>query len=194
MTDSVGIVVATFGNRDRWKGLARKALASTHNQTEPPDAVVWWHGEGLQDARNLGAAHIDTDWLIFLDADDELDVGYVAAMKAASGDIRRPSTLGVYSDGTEDEEPVLIPARGDGLDTGNYIVIGAMVRASLFHAVGGFDDYPILEDWDLWRRMVKAGAIIGDAPDAVYRVGVREGSRNTDTGLHGRIYTAIRSK
>jgi hypothetical protein len=128
-------------------------------------------------------------WLIFLDADDELDERYIERMMEGSGDIRRPSTIGVYRDGTEDDAAVMIP-RTD-LRVANCIVIGAMHKASLFFQVGGFDNYPILEDWDLWQRMVLHGASVVDVPDAIYRVHVRDGSRNADGGLHRHTYARI---
>ncbi len=33
--------------------------------------------------------------------------------------------------------------------TGNYIVVSAMIRTSLFKQLGGFHGYESLEDWDL---------------------------------------------
>lgn len=194
MTETVGVVVGTFGDRRRWGRLARRALDSAHNQSRPADAIFWCHADTLRDARNYGAEQAETDWFIFLDADDELDPFYIEKMLEAEGDLRQPSTLGLYENGTRDNEPVLIPARPDGLETGNFIVIGAMVRARFFNQVGGFNDYPILEDWDLWRRVTRAGAVIGQAPEAIYKVTVRKNSRNADTSLHGRIYTQIRSQ
>lgn len=155
-----------------------------------PDIALWLHKETLAEARNKGAEMVNTDWLIFLDADDELDSRYVDAMRRASGDIRKPSTIGVYPDGSEDDAPAMIPQRD--LDRANHIVIGAMCRASMFWEVGGFREYPILEDWDLFRRMWKAGAEVVEVPDAIYRVHVNEGSRNQDQALHTRVYNQIR--
>jgi glycosyltransferase involved in cell wall biosynthesis len=190
-SETVGVVVATFGDWEKWHAIGQRAVASIKAQTRPPDFFVWPHGETLAEARNFGAAELRTDWLIFLDADDELDHGYVESMLAAEGDIRRPATLGVYENGTQDAEPVMIPRRD--IDTANYIVIGAMCRREMFLAAGGFPELPILEDWALWRAMVKAGATVVDVPDAIYRVSVRSDSRNQDHGLHSAIYRQIRA-
>jgi hypothetical protein len=73
----------------------------------------------------------------------------------------------------------------------NCIVIGAMCPAHLFFEVGGFGEWPMLEDWALWRAMVARGAAIRDAEHAVYRVHVRPESRNTDQGLHRDVYRQI---
>lgn len=193
---SVGVVIGTYGDMGEWVPFVQRASASVDVQTRPADVVKWEHSDTLQHARNHGAGSVDTDWLIFLDADDELDPEYIEQMLAVveteSGDIIQPATLGVYVDGSEDDYSVVIPKRD--LAQSNYLVIGSMCRAELFFAVGGFDEYPILEDWDLWQRMVLSGGRITQAPKAIYRVHVRAGSRNFGEELHGQIYSALVNK
>jgi GT2 family glycosyltransferase len=129
-----------------------------------------------------------SEWLVFLDGDDELDFHYNEAMVAGTGDIRRPATLGIV-DGIEDDGPVMIP-RSD-MRYRNCVVIGAMIRRADFLAVGGFADLEALEDYDLWIRMIRAGARIGDVPKAIYRVNVTPVSRNQNRDAHNRAYTKI---
>jgi GT2 family glycosyltransferase len=167
-------------------------------QTAANWSWTWVHRDSLHQARNDGAAALASkcNWLLFLDADDELDTGYVAAMTTAALAVNapcilRPATLGIV-DGVEDAEPVLIE-RAD-LRHANYIVIAAMVPATHFFAVGGFDAYPILEDWALWLKLAKAGLPVVDVPQAVYRIHVRSESRNTNLALHARIYAEIRAR
>jgi glycosyltransferase involved in cell wall biosynthesis len=195
---TIGVVVATFGDADVWVPLAARAAASAHAQTRPPDDVVCVHGFALHEARNAGAAELDTEWIVFLDADDSLDAGYLAAMEAAIarlGDgehLLQPATLGVYPDGREDSHPVLIPPKASLLD-GNHLVIGTAVRRDLFQRVGGFRDWPLYEDWCVWIRCWLEGAVPVGVPAAVYRVTVREGSRNNAArALQVRTYNAIR--
>ena len=190
--DTVDIVVATYGNFEIWSKLAERAIDSVDHQTVRPDAVYRSHGEDLAQARNAGAKASEADWLIFLDADDELDPYYVESMLAGPGDLRQPSTLGVV-DGVEDDYPVLIPPKPNFM-VGNHLVIGSMVRREMFAAVGGFRNLPVLEDWDLWIRLRLQGAQLGECPRAIYRVHVRSDSRNQDVGLHSQIYSQIQSE
>lgn len=192
---SVGVVIGVFGDRDVWLPRAQHAYDTLSNQTvEPFDAIISYHPDSLGQARNDGAEQVDTDWLIFLDADDTLDERYVEEMSVPGrSTIRQPSTLGVYPDGSEDDAPNLIPKRD--LNTSNYLVIGSMCLHCEFDAVGGFDPtLPVLEDWDLWRKMWKNGAKIGARPKAIYRVGVNQDSRNSQQDLHNRIYRQIRKR
>lgn len=184
------MIVGTYGDEAAWKPLADRAVQSAVQQTVLPDAVLHVHRSSLQEARNTGAEMADTEWLIFLDADDELDRQYIESMLRSPGDLRRPMTLGVYEDGSEDAAPIFIPRKP--LLESNYIVIGAMCRREQFLEAGGFNDYPILEDWDLWLRLAILGAEITDAHGAIYRVHVRPNSRNQDSS-HGRIYNRIKS-
>ena len=71
----------------------------------------------------------------------------------------------------------------------NECVIGTLVERDLFLKVGGFRDLPSLEDYDLWLRCVKAGAVIHHVPDAVYRASIRPGSRGTSDQS---VYHALR--
>lgn len=195
MRGTVGVVVGTYGDPDVWGPLSKRALASIEAQTSLPDDYVSVHSDSLRQARNGGAAILDTDYLIFLDADDELDPRYVEEMRNALSRahdpwiIYRPSTFGIYEDGTCDGRPAMIPSTD--LKRTNCIVIGAMCPKDMFHEVGGFKDYPILEDWALWRAMVAEGAIVKEVPHAIYRVHVRPQSRNTDHGLHRGVYSRI---
>jgi GT2 family glycosyltransferase len=191
---SASIVVATFGH-PRWQAIARfRAVPSAKRQTTSAGLHVM-HGEALHEARNAGAAAAEGEWLIFLDADDELDRGYVTAMLAAAGpdvDLIQPARQSVV-DGRDVGEPEMLAARP--LTSSNYLVVGTAVRASLFAEVGGFDDWPLYEDWDLWLRCVHAGGRIGAAPAAVYRWWRKAGSRNdAPRDVQRRTYAAIRRR
>jgi len=200
----IGVVIATFGDRDRWSPLVQRAALSVDTQTHAPIGRVWVHGEDLASARNEGAAKLGcerpvgqdrAEFLVFVDADDELDAGYLEAMHAAAlanhlrPAIYRPSTIGVYEDGRTDDAPCMIP-RTD-MRVRNCCVIGSMVPAALFSEVGGFRPYPCLEDWACFRNLIAAGAGVVDVPDAVYRVHVRGESRNSPSAEMNDTYRRI---
>lgn len=192
---SIGIVIATFGDWGFDDPRTQRALRSAETQADCPP-VVYQHAGTLAEARNLGAEKIGTDFIVNLDADDELAQGYTLAMQKSVSDefdIYQPKTLGVQPDGTEDNEAVLIPQRD--LLSGNYLIIGSMVRAERFFRVGGFAEFSALEDWDLMLRLTMwADAKVTAVSDAVYRVHVRTDSRNSNSKAHNKAYRDIRKQ
>ena len=189
MTDTVAVLIPFYGDYSVWRPRVDRAIRSAQDQA---DLNVYRSPiENLAYARNSAVSScFHSDWLIFLDADDELSPGYVEAMLAGHGDMRWPSTIGVYEDGTTDYAAVLLEPKGSLL-VHNWMVIGTMIRRDKFLEVGGFRDLPILEDWDLWIRMVMAGAQAAPCPDAIYRVHVNNDGRNSNAHLHGHIYSEI---
>jgi glycosyltransferase involved in cell wall biosynthesis len=176
----VTVAVATYGD-DGWIQLAsRRAIPSA---LALDVAVVHMHGETLHEARNAALDRVETEWVIHLDADDELEPGYIAAMASAMADLRVPSVSYVRH-GRPDvaRMPRVAGHRhdctADCLAWGNWLVIGTAVRADMLRKVGGWHDYPWSEDWDAWVRCWAAGATIEAVPNAVYRAHVRPDSRN----------------
>jgi glycosyltransferase involved in cell wall biosynthesis len=195
---TVGVVIATFGDRRIWDKFAQRAKESAENQTRSADRIISYHvdiphSDGLSIARNRAASKMETDWVIFLDADDTLDSQYIEKMLEGEGDVRQPATIGVYEDGRRDAEAVVIPKKP--LIDGNYIVIGAMMKRNLFLEVGGFRDWPLYEDWDLYLRMEETGATFGVCPEAIYEVFVKENTRNMPARvIQERYYAVIRKE
>lgn len=185
----VTVAVATFGDLF-WQALAQhRAIPSAQAQGVP---VVHYHGEDLAAARNGALAQVSTEWVVHLDADDELEAGYIAAMAAGRGDVRVPRVR--YVKGSV-LAPALMPrvaghrhwCTAACLIHGNWIVIGAAVRADLVRKVGGWRDYDWSEDWDLWLRCHLAGADIAPCERAVYRAYVRADSRNRGASRDARL-------
>lgn len=182
--DSVSIVVATYGSPE-WSALAyQRAIPSAMEQG---CQVVIEHGDTLAGARNHAAAQASGDWLVFLDADDELAPGYVDAMLAGWGGLRVPTLVEVSPDGRED---VVITYRRN-MERLNCCPIGTAIRRDVFFGCGGFPDFPAWEDWALFLRAYRRGEGIGYVPRAVYRAHVNPDSRNRTVddprGLHAEI-------
>jgi len=177
----VTVAVATFGD-DGWRTLAEERAIPSAERLGVP--VVHAHARTLHDARNEALAMVGTEWVCHLDADDELEPGYFDAMADGACDLRAPAVRYVTVLGPDVQPKVPRVAghdhdcTGECLDAGNWLVVGALARTELVRSVGGWRDWPIYEDWDLWLRCWRAGATVEAAPEAVYRAHVRPRSRN----------------
>ena len=173
------VVIGTFGHR-QWMQTARRAIASAEALDLP---VIHHHGFDLAEARNQALSRVETEWVVHLDADDELEPGFVEAIEAGTADLRAPSVR--YVRAGRERTPWMPQVAGhthaceaECLRDGNWLVVGTVVRAELVRDVGAWREWPVYEDWDLWQRCWLAGASIEAIPDAIYRAHVRPDSRN----------------
>lgn len=192
----VTVVVPWFGDLHTRLAVDRALPSAFRAFGDHAPRVIGCTGDTVAGARQNGLDGVETEWVVFLDADDELTPGYLEAMATGTADVRAPAVE--YYDHTG---PVVrhIPAalwRKDRfapmrhhrppypescLCSGNWVPIGSMVRADLLRAVGGWRDFPWSEDWDLWLRCHLAGASFEQVPKAVYRAHTMPGGRNQAT-------------
>lgn len=183
---NVSVVIATHGS-DEWKDAAWSFAYPSAVAQDPWEVIVRHHPDGtLAKVRNFAASDATGEWLCFLDADDRLGDGYLGAMAVALGEAferglapeygkpfrYQPCVLFVpavqyVEDGACLGDPE-IPSWGRPLIEVNCAVIGTLIPRDLFFDVGGFREFPMYEDWDLWLRAVVAGARLVPVPDAVY--------------------------
>lgn len=185
------IVIATYGEEDPWVALALERAAPSTTDQGAYEVLVGHDSDGtLASVRNELAAKAGGDWLMFLDADDSLAPGFIAAMKmgyAREREYRRepfllaPATSFVV----RGRKRVAHFSREIPLRDGNPLIIGTLVPRSRFLEVGGFREWPIFEDWDLWAR---CDVPIVRVPDAVYLAHVSTTSRNRVNGVKTRNY------
>ena len=181
VSDQVTVVVGTFG--DPW--WARLAHDRAIPSATPQARVIHVHGETLHDARNAALEGVRTPYVVHLDADDELSPGYVAQMTEGVADIRAPAVQ--YIRFGRPRAPYVPKVAGHSHECdaecirsgdGNWIVVGACVRTDLVLRAGGWQDWPVYEDFDLWLRLIRAGASVEAIPAARYIAHVRLDSRN----------------
>jgi hypothetical protein len=188
---NVSILICSHGDR-AWEALSwSRAYPSTLDQGAWETLVIHREQGTLADSRNDAAALATGDWLCFLDSDDELAPDYIRAMNDSWPGIdqmRFPLLLAPAVEYCATETGLAlaspsIPNKGRWPDL-NECVIGTLVQKKLLTEVGGFRDLPSLEDYDLWLRCVKAGAVIRHVERAVYRAHVSVNGRNRDQTVY----------
>lgn len=152
-------------------------------------------GRGPAYCRNLAVLNTlnaggQPEYIAFLDDDDEFQPGHVGKLlahaEATGADVVYPwfdLNVGGRIDNSRGDNLLLIdgrPAFGQpfspsALQANNYIPVTALVRTSLFVAVGGFPQphspewpHADCEDWGLWQRLLAAGATFEHLPERTW--------------------------
>lgn len=154
------VIVADGGSNDGTVALA-----------ENRDARIVRSARGRGAQLAAGASVARGDWLLFLHADTRLATGWsdvAQRFMAATGGEHRAAVFRFVLD---DEAPaarrleavVRWRCRLFGLPYGDQ---GLLISRDFYHALGGFDPLPLMEDVDFVRRIGRNGLVTLDA-DAV---------------------------
>jgi glycosyltransferase involved in cell wall biosynthesis len=183
----VTVVIPTITGREAFLS---RAIASVKNQSIPVgDVVVVCDEErrGAAWARNEGLKRVTTDYLLWLDDDDELTLNSLKIhVRALNGVRPRPDLVYGYAAFPDSQDPLAI-FHPDGAviarpihhpwdvyaewslrNRGNFILVTYLVRAQLVRDVGGFPDQlgfdwgakisRDCEDYGLLIKLLDAGA------------------------------------
>lgn len=144
------VVIADGGSRD-----ATVALARRHRSR--PRVVASERGRARQ--MNAGAAAARGEALVFLHADTRLPPAAHDLLSAALADRRvLGGNFALRFDGGDRFSALLGAWYALQRRAGVYYGDSAIwLRTAVFHALGGFRDLAIMEDYDLVRRLERAG-------------------------------------
>ena len=154
----VEVIVADGGSHDPTCALAEKAGA----------AVIRIAG-GRAAQMNAGAARAGGGRLLFLHADTQLPDGFADTVRRALDD---PTTVaGAFRFRTDGSGlRMRLIEKGTNVRSGMlrwpYGDQGLFLEKRVFNELGGFGDFPIMEDFDLVRRLRRRGRVV-TAPDCV---------------------------
>jgi glycosyltransferase involved in cell wall biosynthesis len=176
--DRATVVVGTFGARS-WERLAQERAIPSAAAQAP---VIHVHEASLARARNAALERVETEWVVHLDADDELAPDYVERMLEGSADVRAPAVRHVWPNWESEPEVPRVWGHehdcvAECLRAGNYCCIGSMVRTELAREVG-WQEFGWSEDWAMFAGCWAAGGTVESIPAAVYVAHHRRRSRN----------------
>lgn len=174
--------------------MLKRALASVASQSWPPNqiSIVIDHaGEGAAATRNKALKAIETDWVAFLDDDDEflprhLERCFVAAQQSGADFVYswfegiNQDIFAVPNEDGELADPFAVPwhegSEAYMRQSGNFIPVTVMVRTELIKSVGGFEDMAgsegsgaTGEDYIAWLKLLDAGAKFVHVPERTWR-------------------------
>jgi glycosyltransferase involved in cell wall biosynthesis len=133
--------------------VAARAIASAENQSTPC-RVITAHdpdGRGAGWARNQGLRKVQTSWVLFLDADDWLEVDAVERLLWQAG--QTPGRY-IYSDWWSGDVWIEAPNTGAAWCGGTWHAISALLPLQWVESVSGFNEaLPAAEDTEFFMRL-----------------------------------------
>ena len=188
--DDVTVVIAHIAEREE---LLYRAMASASKQTHPPEKIIVSlddTGSGAATTRNSVLDQVDTEWIAWLDDDDELLPNHLEACLATAretgADLVYP-----YGEFVGGRDPLAVSYGGKWVNpfgvpfgpeqerhlryAGNFIPVTNLVRTSMVKAVGGFPqpfspEWPRdCEDYGLLIKLLDHGAKFAHAPHVTWR-------------------------
>ncbi len=166
------LIIVDDGSSDDTLEIAKKVAADDSRIL----AIAAEHG-GTAAARNQALNFVDTGYVGYIDADDEVIPTYLQEMldfvsQNPGHEIYSCDGRFVYD--AAPSEPVLGLTKSMSVTIDNLIERcwilggGALVEASLLRRLGGFDRTRYAEDYDLWLRAIASGARHMSIPRKLY--------------------------
>ena len=163
-------------------GYLSRALKSVYAQTYQPDVVIVVtdkEHQGSAATRNRAIAGITTEWVAWLDDDDEFYPDHLKACLAAArvygADVIYPG-CDVERDGNliprqEEWGRYGEPFDPDLLREKSYIPVTSLVRTELLHKTRGFEAAPgsAYDDWGLYLQLLDVGAKFHHLPRVTWK-------------------------
>lgn len=178
------IVVVDDGSTDE-----TVAIVEQWSSVLPIELVVHDRNRGLATGRTTGTNRLGTDLVLAIDADDAWLPHHLDVMERAHA--RQPGIVAPtavrWSPDRDDAvgwtERLQPRPRGSDLEqlvVMNWLFSGSMYERAAYLEVGGIHRFAGCDDWDLWIRLVAAGASVTTTaePTVLYRVHASSMSAN----------------
>jgi hypothetical protein len=120
-----------------------------------PVKLIQTQNHGVACARNEGAKNATGDYLLFLDADDELAPDYIEKTIKEVGEVVYTDIQFIGDANFINSQPDYTPE-----EMKKWQVVPsscALIDRHIWELVGGFDNKEIYEDWGFWLRVSQAG-------------------------------------
>jgi glycosyltransferase involved in cell wall biosynthesis len=170
----ITVVIPTIPPRAEQVGRAIESVWAQTLQPKAVEIVLDSERRGPAATRNRALERVDTEWVAFLDDDDELYPNHLRLLARCA---RLTDSDVVYPGYDSDDDQVNcfgLPFDATLLERRNFIPVTVLARTEMVLAAGGFKPHPDesgdpCEDWGLWLSMLDIGAKFTHLPVRTWR-------------------------
>jgi glycosyltransferase involved in cell wall biosynthesis len=164
------VIVVDDGSTDAGPSIVREKY--------PEAQLVLQSNSGVSKARNTGLSASETEFVIFLDQDDQLVSGALDIMLRAAHEEKADFVYGDYFQVDEDGNNQQLIRQPDisgdpasmSLETCCSASVCCLFRRSTLLSIGGFDETMMgCEDWDVYTRLALSGAKFAHVPQPIFK-------------------------
>ena len=179
--------------------LIHDGCSEPQSHKEAVTVIVSQNG-GVAAARNRAVHLLSTTHLLFIDGDDAIVPDFIERMarSANKADILYPDFVWWYrhSGGSVQNKlnitpPTLTPA---AMLKFCRIPVTCLLPRSVFMSLGGFQDYPIFEDYEFWLRAMARGYTFKRVATTLLYRQVKASRNRQDAALKLKTFTSITSR
>lgn len=169
---NISVVIPTIPARTDQLGRALRSVQAQALPVRDVHVALDAEGRGAAHTRNRGLDLVNTEWVAFLDDDDEFKPNHLRAC-ARHAVLTGADLVYPWWDGPDDIGMYGLPFDAALLRRRNYIPVTVLARTALVRAAGGFVDHPDengdpCEDWGLWLKLLDAGARFSHLPQRTW--------------------------
>jgi len=206
--NSSNFIVETLGSVLRQTLAPREVLVIDDGSTDDTAAIAEsfgspvrvirrWSNSGQGTCRNFGVQIATSEWIAFVDADDvwepdKLEKQIAELARYPGADVCYTGRVEYIQNGRSAKFGRVLSVAPAGelreslFRNTSFLPSSVVIRRSIFLQSGGFDTrFTIVEDWDLWLRLLHAGTrfVACDAPLVWYRIHPNSVSRKALVAL-----------
>lgn len=198
-----------------------ECIQSIYDQTMPPTEIIIVHdgcekppvfagtvtlvhdkNRGVSRSRNEAVNLAASDWILFVDGDDAIESYFIEGMintyKKTDAHIIYPNVVMWRAWGQTPGRNTYLEMKDvvtkETMKEANLLTVSSLIQRYDYIDCGGMRDYPILEDYDFWLRMLDYGCNTAKSPQSVLKYRHRQHSRNANAELKNEYYHIIKEE
>lgn len=175
----ISVIIPIKNIENEYWDLLPRAIKSVLRQTfKDFELIVSIYNEEVSVGRNSGIAKAKGEWILTLDADDELTPNFLEEVYKNKGN------YDIIATGALINGKLFIPEPHKGFESTNRILNCSLFKKEVWEKYHFNQDLKAYEDYDFWLKSIENGFKIGVVKTPLVNIYDRPNSRNKYASIH----------